>query len=80
MWKWAIALGNSFGEFEEVNLDEEDKNSDNSLRILVKIDITKLLRMGLMVRIDSKAQRKLGSKSHTKGYPNSATDAGKQDV
>lgn len=54
--KWATALGNSLGIFEEVDLEEEDTSGENILRILVKIDISQPLKRGLVVKIGSNAK------------------------
>lgn len=52
--KWAERLGNAEGEFERLDLDKMETEWGDSLRVKVKIDVTKPLWRGTFIRIGSK--------------------------
>lgn len=56
--KYAVALANSVGKFEEVETDEEGHHWGKTLRVKVKLDINKPLRRGTYLIIGASEKEK----------------------
>lgn len=55
--KYAEAMGNTIGEFEQFFSDGRGRSTSESLRVRVKIDVNEPIKRGTNIKIKSKADK-----------------------